>query len=39
VLRASEALFAAMARGAGAVVDYFNLPPNRVIELGTKVRL
>jgi KUP system potassium uptake protein len=39
VLRASEALFATMAREAGAVVDYFNLPPNRVIELGTKVRL
>jgi KUP system potassium uptake protein len=38
-VRASEALFATMAREAGAVIDYFNLPPNRVIELGTKVKL
>lgn len=35
----SERLFAALSRGAGGVADYFNLPPNRVIELGTKVQL
>jgi len=39
LFRWSEVLFAAMSRGAGGVVDYFNLPPNRVIELGTKVKL
>lgn len=35
----SERLFAALSRGASGVIDYFNLPPNRVIELGTKVQL
>jgi len=39
VYRWTERLFAAMSRGAGGVIDYFNLPPNRVIELGTKVQL
>lgn len=34
-----ERLFAAIARNAGSVVDYFNLPPNRVIELGTLVEI
>jgi len=37
--RWSERLFAAMARNAGNAADYFNLPPNRVIELGTMVQL
>jgi KUP system potassium uptake protein len=37
--RWSERLFAAMARNAGSAADYFNLPANRVIELGTKVQL
>ncbi len=37
--RWSERLFAAMARNAGNAADYFNLPPNRVIELGSKVKL
>jgi KUP system potassium uptake protein len=32
-----ERLFAAMARNAGNVTDYFNIPPNRVVELGTRV--
>ena len=32
-------LFAAMARNAGSAADYFNLPPNRVIELGAQVEL
>ncbi|MBK7657634.1 MAG: potassium transporter Kup [Betaproteobacteria bacterium] len=31
--------FAAMARNAGSVTDYFNLPTNRVVELGTRVEL
>ena len=32
-------LFAAMARNAGNAADYFKLPANRVIELGTKVEI
>jgi K+ transporter len=32
-------LFAAMVRNAGSIVDYFNIPPNRVIELGTQVEI
>ena len=34
-----ERLFAAMARNAGSVADYFNIPPNRAIELGTRVEI
>jgi KUP system potassium uptake protein len=34
-----ERLFAAMARNAGSVVEYFHLPANRVIELGTRIEL
>ena len=34
-----ERLFAAMARNAGSAADYFNLPANRVIELGSKVQI
>ena len=34
-----ERLFAAMARNAGNVTDYFNIPDNRVIELGTRVQI
>jgi KUP system potassium uptake protein len=34
-----ERLFAAMARNAGSVTDYFNIPPNRVVELGTRVEI
>jgi len=32
-----DRLFAAMARNAGNVTDYFNIPANRVVELGTRV--
>ncbi len=32
-----ERLFAAMARNAGNISDYFNIPPNRVVELGTRI--
>jgi KUP system potassium uptake protein len=34
-----ERLFATMARNAGNAADYFKLPTNRVIELGTKVEI
>ena len=34
-----ERLFAMMARNAGSPVEYFNLPANRVIELGTQVEI
>jgi KUP system potassium uptake protein len=34
-----ERLFAAMARNAGSAAAYFNLPANRVIELGTQVEI
>jgi KUP system potassium uptake protein len=34
-----ERLFAMMARNAGNAADYFKLPANRVIELGTKVEM
>ncbi len=34
-----ERLFAAMARNAGSPVEYFNIPANRVIELGTQIEI
>jgi KUP system potassium uptake protein len=34
-----EAMFAAMARNAGSVVEFFRLPDNCVIELGTRVQI
>jgi len=34
-----DRLFAAMARNAGNVTDFFNIPANRVIELGTRVEI
>jgi KUP system potassium uptake protein len=34
-----ERMFAAMARNAGNITDYFNIPTNRVIELGTRVEV
>jgi KUP system potassium uptake protein len=34
-----EHMFAAMARNAGNITDYFNIPANRVIELGSKVEI
>jgi KUP system potassium uptake protein len=34
-----DKVFAAMARNAGNVTDYFNIPANRVIELGTRVQI
>ena len=34
-----EHLFVAMSRNARAAADYFQIPPNRVIELGTQVEI
>jgi len=34
-----ESLFATMARNAGSVAEFFQLPPNCVVELGTRVAL
>jgi len=34
-----ERVFAAMARNAGNVTDYFNIPTNRVIELGSRIEI
>jgi KUP system potassium uptake protein len=34
-----DRLFAAMARNAGNITDYFNIPSNRVVELGTRVEI
>ena len=34
-----EALFAAMSRNAGSVADFFKLPHNSVVELGTRVQI
>jgi KUP system potassium uptake protein len=34
-----ERMFAAMARNASSVTDYFNIPSNRVIELGTQIEI
>ena len=34
-----ERVYATMVRNAGNAVDYFHLPPNRVIEVGTQVEM
>ncbi len=34
-----ERVFAAMVRNSGSIADFFNIPPNRVVELGTRVTL
>ena len=34
-----EAMFAVMSRNAGSVVEFFKLPDNCVIELGTRVQI
>jgi KUP system potassium uptake protein len=34
-----DGIFSAMARNAGSVTDFFNIPPNRVVELGTRVEI
>ncbi|BET25882.1 KUP system potassium uptake protein [Limnobacter thiooxidans] len=39
MVRWREQLFAAMSRNAGGVVDFFRLPSNAVVELGTRVQI
>ncbi|EYS84899.1 potassium transporter Kup [Cupriavidus sp. SK-4] len=34
-----EHLFATMSRNAGNAADYFNIPANRVIEIGTQIKI
>jgi len=34
-----EKIFVAMYRNAGSVAAYFNLPPNRIVELGSQIAL
>ena len=34
-----EKLFVAMARNASRAMDFFRIPPDRVVELGTQVEL
>jgi len=34
-----DLMFAAMARNAASITDFFNIPSNRVIELGTRVEI
>ena len=34
-----EKLFVAMYRNAGSIANYFRLPPNRVVELGSQIVL
>ena len=39
VSRWRDQIFAAMARNAGSITDFFNIPTNRVVELGTRVEI
>jgi KUP system potassium uptake protein len=34
-----QLIFSAMARNAGSATDFFNIPANRVVELGTRIQL
>ena len=34
-----DRIFAAMARNAGSATDFFNIPTNRVVELGTRIEI
>jgi len=34
-----DVLFAAIARNSASVTDYFNIPTNRVVELGTRIEI
>ena len=34
-----DLLFSALSRNAGSVTDFFNIPANRVVELGTRVQM
>jgi KUP system potassium uptake protein len=37
--RWSESIFSALARNASGAPDFFNIPPNRVVELGSRIQL
>ena len=37
--RAGQLIFTAMAQNAGSVTDFFKIPSNRVVELGTRIQL
>ena len=39
MMRWRETMFAAMSRNAGSVVEFFRLPDNCVVELGTRVQI
>jgi len=39
VRRWRDGVFAAMARNAGSAPDFFNIPANRVVELGTRIEI
>ena len=39
IARWRDRLFAAMARNAGSVTDFFNIPTNRVVEFGSRVQI
>jgi KUP system potassium uptake protein len=34
-----EKLFSAMSRNSGGIVEFFRLPDNSVVELGTRVQI
>jgi KUP system potassium uptake protein len=34
-----DRVFSAMARNAGSITDFFNIPSNRLVELGTRVEI
>jgi KUP system potassium uptake protein len=38
-VRRRDRIFAAMARNAGDITDFFKIPTNRVVELGTRVEI
>ena len=39
IARLRDRVFAAMARNAGSITDFCNIPTNRVVELGTRIEL
>jgi K+ transporter len=38
-IESHQAMFATMSRNAGSVVEFFRLPDNAVVELGTRVQI
>ena len=39
IARWQDRIFSALSRNAGSVTDFFNIPNNRVVELGTRVEI